>query len=715
MKLKLKGLFAISIAIAAMMIVFACTPPVDDANGNGGGTADTTAPTVVIVSPSSNINIDSNSYTVNGTASDSGVLKAVYIKVNNEAFASLGASTSWSSNCSLVEGPNTILVYAEDKAGNISTTNSVVITVNTGAPMISFTSPDNNFITNGLPIIVSGVADTTNALTYINITNIEVSVNGGVYSSITNGGSNYVEWSTNISTLTNGTNSIAVRAYSDNGKGGTDNYLYVIYDTNSPILTSITPTNNQTNICYTYPPNYTLQGIVSDDLAGVSKVYVKFDTNSFVEVPVNSGSWSTNYSVMSYGQHSNFIYAVDNVSNISETNTINIVLISKKIIASDGAAEDRFGGSAAISDDGNSWIVGAYGDDTYEGSAYWFHTQDAGTNWTTKKITASDGVVNDNFGNSVAMSDDGNTVIIGAYGDDSAKGSAYWLRTFNNGINWTEHKITDSDGVANDYFGNSVAMSSDGNTVIVGAYGADSLKGSAYWLRTTNNGTNWETNEIIASDGVASDFFGCSVAMSDDGNTVIIGAYGDNEPTDDEGSAYWLRTFDNGITWTTNKLTASDENTDDRFGYSVSMSADGNTVIVGAYWDDDNGTMSGSAYWLRTADDSGTNWTTNKIIAYDGTGSDYFGYYVSMSDDGNTVIIGAYGDVTSKGSVYRLRTLDGGTNWTTNKLTAYDSAIGDRFGYRVAISGNGNSWIVGALYDDIGANDHQGSVYWWGE
>ena len=266
-----------------------------------------------------------------------------------------------------------------------------------------------------------------------------------------------------------------------------------------------------------------------------------------------------------------------------------------KLLASDGATNDRFGYSVSISGDGNTVIVGAQYDDDKginSGSAY-IYTRSSGTWSQQAKLLASDGSTSDYFGVSVSMSSDGNTAIVGAHGDDSARGSAYiYTRS---GSTWTyQTKLTASDGATNDYFGRSVSLSSDGNTAIVGAYYDDSGRGSAYIY--TRSGSTWtDQTKLTASDGATSDYFGCSVSISSDGNTAIVGAYSDDDKGTDGGSAYiYTRS---GSTWSQQaKLLASDGAASDYFGYSVSISSDGNTAIVGAYGDDDKGTDSGSAY-----------------------------------------------------------------------------------------------------------------------
>jgi uncharacterized protein (DUF2345 family) len=317
-----------------------------------------------------------------------------------------------------------------------------------------------------------------------------------------------------------------------------------------------------------------------------------------------------------------------------------------KLTASDGAANDYFGASVAIS--GDTVVVGAYGDDSYKGSAYVFVRPGGGwatTSTYTARLTASDGAAGDQFGASVAIS--GDTVVVGAYYDDIGgkdnQGSAYvFVRPGGGWVDMTETaRLTASDGAAGDQFGASVAIS--GDTVVVGAPYDDGYKGSAYvfvrpagvWATTSTY-----TARLTASDRAANDYFGASVAIS--GDTVVVGAYGDDS---EKGSAYvFVRPVGGWVDMTeTAKLTASDGEAGDRFGYSVAISGD--TVVVGAYGDDiGSNADQGSAYvFVRP----GGGWVTTstytaKLTASDGAAEDYFGASVAIS--GDTVVVGALGD-----------------------------------------------------------------------
>jgi hypothetical protein len=331
------------------------------------------------------------------------------------------------------------------------------------------------------------------------------------------------------------------------------------------------------------------------------------------------------------------------------------------------------------------------------------------------KLVADDGASDDSFGNSVALSADGNTVLVGSIYVNASQGVAYiFVRS---GDVWVQQaKLIASDGAAGDYFGYSVALSADGNTALVGAnydnVGANQYQGSAYVF--TRSGTTWvQQAALTANDGEAGDNFGWSVALSSDGNTALVGA-----PTDkvgmnlEQGSAYVFTRSD--TIWTQQAaLTANDGEAFDFSGWSVALSADGNTALVGAPTDKvDTNLEQGAAYiFVR----SGTTWTEQaKLIASDGAADDYFGDSVALSADGNTTLVGASGNDVgtnqNQGSVYIfMRT---STVWTEQAaLLASDGAALDNFGYSVALSGDGLVALIGAVYDDVGANINQGSAY----
>ncbi len=310
-----------------------------------------------------------------------------------------------------------------------------------------------------------------------------------------------------------------------------------------------------------------------------------------------------------------------------------------KLTASDGAADDTFGGKVAIA--GDTIIVGVIRDDDVingkdSGSAYVFTR--TGSSWSQQaKLIASDAATGDSLGWSIALSDD--IAVIGApYDDDKGNnsGSVYVFKR--TGGTWTQQgKLTASDGTEGDLFGISIAMS--GNTIIVGADLNEEKghkAGAAYVF--TRRGNSWtEQAKLTASDGAPGDIFGVRVAL--DGDTALISARRDDDKIMgvNAGSAYIFTR--SGTTWSQQvKLTAPDGAADDRFGRSVALQGD--TALIGAMFQDDKGKNSGSAYvFTRT----GKAWNLkNQLTADDGAAGDVFGWNVALF--GKTALISANRD-----------------------------------------------------------------------
>jgi hypothetical protein len=371
-----------------------------------------------------------------------------------------------------------------------------------------------------------------------------------------------------------------------------------------------------------------------------------------------------------------------------------------KLLASDGAPGDYLGSSVAIS--GDTAVIGAYLDDdngSASGSAYVFRYN--GSTWVQEaKLLPSDGAGDDQFGYSVATH--GNTVVIGARFDDDHggnSGSAYIFRY--DGSTWVqEAKLLPSDGAADDRFG-KVAIS--GDTAVIGAYYDDdhgSNSGSAYVFRY--DGSTWvQEAKLLPSDGAGDDQFGYCVAVA--GDTVVIGAYRNDDHGSNSGSAYIFR-YDSS-TWVQEaKLLPSDGAMEDHFGIDVATC--GNTAVIGARFDDDNGDGSGSAYVFRY---DGSTWAQEaKLLASDGAPGDNFGERVSVS--GDTAVIGAkehdsFAEDSGAAYVFHFD----GSHWVEKaKLLASDGAVDDYLGSDVAVSAD--IALVGALGDDD-SGETSGSAY----
>lgn len=391
----------------------------------------------------------------------------------------------------------------------------------------------------------------------------------------------------------------------------------------------------------------------------------------------------------------------------------------QRIVPSDAASGDRFSSMVALSNDGSTAVIGAYLDDnakgTDAGSAY-VYASVGGVLQQVAKLLPSPGKALDYFGSSVAISGDGSTIAVGAYGDDSKASAAGAVYVFTqvNGV-WTQQaKILPADGSKNDYFAMSnCSLSNDGNTLAVGSIQDDPNNktdaGSVY-VYTRSAGVWTQATKLVAADAMAADYFGTSVAISGDGLTIAVGAYMDDTGVmTDAGSGYIFTKV--GSVWTQQaKLMPPDIAAGDYFGIYSDISADGKTVIFGGHKHKTGGLVdSGAAYVYKYVNNA---WVLIQTLSAPVPhASDFYGYTVGLSNDAKLLVVSAYGDDTirsSGGCVYLYKDVSG-VYTLVKKLTSSDIGTSVDFGTAVDISGNGNRILVGSNTTNVGLNS--GAAY----
>ncbi|MEO7732773.1 MAG: hypothetical protein ABIY55_17515 [Kofleriaceae bacterium] len=312
----------------------------------------------------------------------------------------------------------------------------------------------------------------------------------------------------------------------------------------------------------------------------------------------------------------------------------------------------------------------------------------AGTTWTQQAyVKASNSDAGDEFGTSVALSADGATLAVGANAEDSAgfgnqtdnaltnAGAAYvFVRA---GTTWNQQAyLKASNPGMGDRFGGAVTLSGNGSTLAVGAFfegsgsvgvnGAQdegaAVSGAVYVL--TRVGTTWTQQAFVkASNTSSGDLFGAAVALSADGATLAVGAYGEesaatgingNQTDNTAGSSGAVYAFSrSGTTWSQQAyIKASNTGANDLFGRSfLALSGNGSTLVIGAGFEDsadvgidgnqadNNASDAGAAYmYMRT----GTTWAQTAYVKPSNTGmSDRFGQGGALSADGTTLAVGA--------------------------------------------------------------------------
>jgi hypothetical protein len=395
--------------------------------------------------------------------------------------------------------------------------------------------------------------------------------------------------------------------------------------------------------------------------------------------------------------------------------TIDPLVQEVELSANDGAASDFFGTSVAIS--GSTIVAGApYHGASAQGAVYVF-TETANGGWQqSAELTASDGDPGDNLGSSVAISNNGDTVVAGAPGHEvdsrSGQGAVYVFAEPATG--WATGsqtaELTADDGAVGDNLGASVAVSE--RTIVAGA--PSHTGDGAVYVFTQQLGvwaSSTQTAELTASDGGAGDNLGSSVTISSDSATVMAGAPDHTVASKaNEGAAYVFSEPAGG--WVSSdsptELHVEDGAAGDEFGFSVGI-ANG-TVVVGAPSHASAGTVyvfSGSATaWKQTAE----------LTAADGASGDDLG--ASVAIDGGTVVAGApYHQVNAnqdQGALYVFS--EPATGWAsgsqTAELTASDGAANDTLGSATELSGS--TIVAGAPERDVGPNSEAGSIYVFG-
>jgi hypothetical protein len=375
-----------------------------------------------------------------------------------------------------------------------------------------------------------------------------------------------------------------------------------------------------------------------------------------------------------------------------------------QLYASNPDLEDDFGHAMALA--GDTLVVGAYSDDhaaaVDAGSAYVF--QRSGISWNfVKRLKASDASAKSYFGTSVAT--DGETIVIGAHGDDTYAGAAYVF--VRDGTTWVEQqKLVPDNSAADDWFGCSVAV--EGDTVLVGAENDDvpgNLNiGLAYVF--VRAGTDWSQQaKLMASDAEHLDGFGHAVALS--GETAFVGATGSQVGAYDGAGAVYVFAR-SGTAWAEQeKLSAGDPSAGAGFGDCLASS--GEALAVGAT---SGGTYHGGEGAAYVFVREGTGWIQQaKLDNPEQLVNEDFGTSVAIS--GDTLLVGAPWDSPSAGVLVGAahRFSRSGPTWgLVQTLVASDGEHGDTFGGSVAI--DGDEAFVGAPNDEIpGGVVNTGSVY----
>ena len=373
---------------------------------------------------------------------------------------------------------------------------------------------------------------------------------------------------------------------------------------------------------------------------------------------------------------------------------------------------------------------------------------------TEEKLTASDGAASDSLGLSLAgagdLDGDGyDDVVVGAYLDGSAgtqAGAAYvWFGSATGVVVASEQELTALDGSPSDFLGTDVdgAGDVDGDgfaDLLVGAPGSDAAAldaGVAYVFYGSASGMDAATHDVVhaAASASAEAYLGRVVTAAGDldgdgHDDILLAAYLDDEAATDAGSASVFYGSSEGVdAGSEDRLLASDGAAEDYLGAGAAgggdLDGDGyDDLVLGALYDDDSGTDSGSVYVFYGSAGGVDPASEQKILASDGAASDWFGYHVALAGDldgdgHDDLAVSATGDddlAPSAGAAYvYLGSTTGVATGTEQKLTAPDGAAADHLGHGLSgagdVDGDGlDDLILGAYLDDDGGSA-SGSAY----
>jgi hypothetical protein len=394
----------------------------------------------------------------------------------------------------------------------------------------------------------------------------------------------------------------------------------------------------------------------------------------------------------------------------------------------EAAAGDCWGSSVSLSADGMAFIAGAPGRGSGlsegSGAACYCGRPDALADWSSLFFDAGvDARASARFGWSVSLSGNSTMIAVGAPGHTAAYIECGSVFLFSRSGPPLDGETKTSPGVAvKGWFGASVALAHGGDIVLAGASGekdeasaSSGFGGRAYGYRYS--GGIW--GSVSAIDPPAglnnNDNYGFAVALSGDGTTAAIGAYGlDFNGLQDSGSVY-IYTF-NG-SWTHNAtLVPPVAGEFGFFGNSVSLNHDGTRCAIGARGEGVGSRPNQGAAYVYSRTAGGNTWAQeSRVLAPDGAADDYFGTSLSLSSDGMVLAAGAPaagGAFSRMGAVYAFRKVQDGVEWDfVEKFMARDGSFQDMLGSSLSCSADGRWIAAGAPYDDEDGLEDRGSVY----
>lgn len=360
-------------------------------------------------------------------------------------------------------------------------------------------------------------------------------------------------------------------------------------------------------------------------------------------------------------------------------------------------ANEQSGTSNDLNADGTVLIVGApramdNGIMTGKARVYEWN----GTNWTQRGDDLIGSNQGDVFGEAVSISSDGNTIAVGAPGFLnptylSPTGPMGYTRIFEwNGTSWIQ-KGTDINGEApNDVAGSSISLNTNGNRIAIGASSNDGVNGSSsgHCRIYEWNGSSW--NQLGSDiDGEAANDFSGSVSINATGTIVAIGASGNDAGGTNTGQ---VRVYEwNGSSWIQKGTDIDSDNTNASFGYTITLDTSGSTFIAGGY-----SFVNGALGFIKVFSWDGTGWVQKGETILGTAGSDFFGTAVGISQDGSVITASSLTLVNGYVRVFKFI----GSSWIQQGADILGETNGDQFGRSLSLSANGSILAAGTPFND---------------
>ncbi len=449
-----------------------------------------------------------------------------------------------------------------------------------------------------------------------------------------------------------------------------DNYFY----TQSMDAVLRLDVENVNEMCFstdgiTYTPWETYDTIRNITLPaghGVKTVYGKFRngegesviTDSIIslkekKITASDGTSNAYFGGGSWGHTTaNVVFSYDGNTMMTSSAPNNKVYIFKKnsniwseseVINCPELGSGLFGQSIACTPDEEYFVIGALSK-----ARIYIYKMSGGLYSLIKTIDSPTPLISNDYSVTVSCSDDGNRILVGSWGNNSGKGKAYlYEKTDSNWASYSTKEFEDSNGNAGDHFGLGVKISGDGKTIAISAAHKNSYSGSVFIYKL--NGAIWSEEE---HSGLPGDMIGRHIGMSYNGQRIVAGTRCWTNGNANQGTAY-LFEWDGLAYNETYKFTASDGVADDKFGYSVAMSSDGNSIVIGATFTQVP-IDKGKAYVFRYRN---STWIEEAIISgSDSSAGEFYGNITAISGDGSVIAVSSPMDTidanTQQGSVY---------------------------------------------------------------